>query len=249
MNLYGFVYSSPGNWIDFLGLDPLPPRPLTSEELKARATQEERSEAFRRAMRGLGGDIRNFDNILWEIIQKREGETGVVIKDVKTGACDCGTVKIQTRPGINDAPKPWDKSSGYGEWIEIKSDAGGLAAFDSSAIYNLAVFGGTCDKYSIRIGASVRREDAGKATPDLSRFESDNFDVKPGEPKPFNGKKGGDQRPLNVSRINLYEVNTLTEDGRLSKEWKHLVVKISVSGFRSGSVNACCVRDYYIEGK
>ena len=80
VNLYGFVYNNPLNWLDRLGLDPVPVRPLYNPyglDLERRATPEE-VDAANRKVKGITMGSR--DDFLRNTIASRERKTGEIIQ-------------------------------------------------------------------------------------------------------------------------------------------------------------------------
>jgi hypothetical protein len=148
-NLYGFVYNSPPQWIDRLGLDPLPPRPINLIDLTNRSTPEEASLAYKRYVH----TNEDYDDELWKLIQKRERKTlKVKLREQKFGPCECGTVKVKgVEAGFGSGIVGNWITDDVAGWVVLKESKNNNLPNSPTQCFNLVIVGGTCSCYSIRL--------------------------------------------------------------------------------------------------
>ena len=154
LNLYGFVYNSPVQWIDRLGLDPLPPRPLNRDDLINRSTIEE----ARLALNLSNKKGTQYEDELWKLVQRREERTmKVTLRKQKFGPCECGRVRVKRVESLHGGTdKSWIDGT-KGGWVDLDESKNNALPTDPEQQFHLTIVGGTCSSYRIKLKVIPRK--------------------------------------------------------------------------------------------
>ena len=252
LNLYGFVYNEPNNWLDRLGWEPIDTSAATEEQIaEARRRRQkvindnsfEGKKKRRRLRKKLHPSMLDY----WIEQVMRDGKVS------KKPKCKCPGVKVQRVAGLfggTDGKSVILKGGG------VINKVGGTDG--RGAHFNVEVLpGGTCDYSTVQFSQSIRPEDAKlleqKDKHGYKKYVLHGMGKIPSSPAATLRKTGlhvrtGTSASMDWQRYRITRAMGGRSDDDKKKgigDYVRAVMKVVHIGYRKGE--KCCIEIYYFE--